>query len=128
MRFGSLKEKIRVGRACRFTRILYQIVAGRQVFRHPSQRDRAYILDKLLAFHRHHATPLDKTLIDLNKAIKQVPKAEYNNEAVPLQAYYERIKTTRRRNPQPIGDILLVVLARLGVGTVQSTSEDRDPS
>jgi len=118
----------RVKVACRFTRILYQIVAGRQVFRHPSQRDRAYILDKLLTFHRQHATPLDKTLVDLNRAIHQIPKAEYNNEAAPLQTHCERTQNRRRRDPQPIGDILLVVLAKLGVGAVQSTSEDRDPS
>jgi transposase len=117
----------RVKVACRFTRILYQIVAGRQVFCHPSQRGRAYILDKLLAFHRQHATPLDKTLADLNAAIHQIPKAEYHNEAAPLQTYYERTQNRRRRDPQPIGDILVVVLARLGVGTVQSISEDRDP-
>jgi transposase len=118
----------RVKVACRFTRILYQIVAGRQVFQHPSQRDRDYILDKLLAFHREHATPPDKTLVDLNAAIGQIPKAEYDNEAAPLKTQYERTRNRRRRNPQPIGDILVVVLAKLGVGTVQSTVEDRDPS
>lgn len=118
----------RVKIACRFTRILYQIVAGRQVYRHPSQRDRAYILDKLLAFHREHGTALDKRLIELNAAMKQIPKSEYCNEAVPLQAHYQRTQNRRRRDPQPIGDILLAVLARLGVGTVESTSEDRDAS
>jgi transposase len=118
----------RVKVACRFTRILYQIVAGHQVFRHPSQRDRAYILDKLLEFHRQHGTSPDKTLIDLNAAMKQVPDSEYAKEAIPLQARYERTQNTRRRAPQPIGEILLVVLAKLGVGTVESTSEDRDAS
>jgi transposase len=118
----------RVKVACRFTRILYQIVAGRQVFHHPSQRDRDYILDKLLAFHRQHGTPPDKTLIDLNAAMMQIPKSEYPNEAVPLQAHYERKQNRRRRDPEPIGDILLVVLAKLGVGTVQLTSEARDAS
>jgi len=118
----------RVKVACRFTRILYQIVAGRQVFSHPSQRDRAYILDKLLAFHRQHGTPPDKTLIDLYKAIQQIPKAEYNHEAAPLQTHYQRTQNRRRRDPKPLGDILVAVLAKLGVGTVQSTSEDRDPS
>jgi transposase len=118
----------RVKVACRFTRILYQIVAGRQVFCHPAQRDRAYILDKLLMFHRQHASPLDKTLVDLNRAIHQIPKAEHSNEAAPLRSHYERAQNRRGRGPQPIGDILLTVLARLGVGAVESTSEDRDPS
>lgn len=116
----------RVKTACCFTRILYQIVAGRQVFRHPSQQQRDYILDKLLAFHRQHGTPSDKTLIDLNAAIRQIPKAEHLQEAKPLQTRYQRTQNRRRRGPQPIGNILLVVLARLGVGAVQSTSEDRD--
>jgi hypothetical protein len=118
----------RVKVACRFTRILYQMVAGQQVFRHPSQRDRAYVLDKLFAFHRQHATPPDKLLTDLKLAIDQIPKSEHHNEADPLQARYERTRTTRRRGAQPIGDILPVVLARLGVGAVESTPEDRDAS
>jgi len=118
----------RVKVACRFTRILYQIVAGQQVFRHPSQRDRAYIIDKLLDFHRQHTTSLEQTLIDLNTAVAQIPASEYHNEAAPLQSRYERTRRTRRREPQPIGDVLLVVLARLGVGTVESESEDRDSS
>jgi transposase len=118
----------RVKIVCRFTRVLYQIVAGRQVFRHPSQCNRAYILEKLLAFHRQHGTPPDETLIDLNATISQIPKAEYGNEAAPLQAHYQRTQNARRRGPQPIGDILLVVLDRLGFGTVKSTSEDRDAS
>ena len=112
----------------RFTRILYQIVAGRQVFHHPGQCDRNYILDKLLQFHRDHDTPPEKTLIDLNTAIRQLPEEEFNNEAAPLQVHYERTKRSRRRGPQPIGDILLVVLAKLGVGTIESRSEDRDAS
>jgi len=116
----------RVKVASRFTRILYQIVAGRQVFRHPSQRDRDYILDKLLAFHRQHETPPEKTLIDLHGAMKQIPEAEYDHEAVPFEVLYRRTRNTRRRNPQPIGDIVLEVLAKLGVGAVESTCEDRD--
>lgn len=117
----------RVKVACRFTRILYQIVAGRQVFCHPSQCDRGYIVDKLVGFHRQHATPPEQTLIDLNTAIEQVPKSEYGNEAEPLQSRYERTRRSRRREPLPIGDILLAVLARLGVGTIEST-EDRGSS
>jgi len=118
----------RVKVASRFTRILYQIVAGQQVFKHPSQCGRAYILDKLLGFHRQHATPPDKTLLDLNTAIQQIPKTEYDNEAAPLRASCEKRRGRSRRGPQPIGDILLVVLAKLGVGTVELTSEDRGSS
>lgn len=116
----------RVSVASRFTRILYQIVAGQQVYCHPSQRERSYILDKLVDFHRLHGTPLDKILFDLNAARQQIPQNEYGNEAVPLQARYERMQNRRRREPQPIGEILLAVLARLEVGTIELTSESRD--
>ncbi|MBI3464667.1 MAG: transposase [Planctomycetes bacterium] len=44
--------------AMRFARIAYHLVAGRQVFQHPSTRERGYILQKLIAFHREHDTPL----------------------------------------------------------------------
>lgn len=118
----------RVKVASRFTRILYQIVAGRQVFRHPSQGDGDYILNKLLDFHRQHDTPLDKTLTDLNMAMQQIPKNEHAHEATPLQARYQRTQNRRRIEPQPIGEILLAVLAKLGVGTVDLTTEDRDAS
>jgi transposase len=39
-------ERLRIKIAARFTRVLYQIVAGRQVFCHPSLHQRDYILDQ----------------------------------------------------------------------------------
>ncbi len=117
----------RVKIACRFSRILFQIVGGRQVFCHPSQRGRSYILDKLLAFHRRHGTPPDQILTDMNRSLEQIPKNEHLNEATPLQKYVPAKRTTRR-DAIPIADILLVVLARLGVGAVKSESEDRGSS
>jgi hypothetical protein len=102
------------------------MVAGGQVFCHPSQQGRNYILDKLIDFHHQHGTPPDQTLTDLYRAIQQIPKTEYRNEAAPLQTRCKRAPK-RRREPQPIGEILLAVLARLGVGTVES-KEDRDAS
>ena len=38
----------------------------------------------------------------------------------PLQEELQKIQEGRRRGPQPLGDILPIVLARLGVGAVQS--------
>ncbi len=118
----------RVAVASRFSRIAYQIVAGRQVFRHPSCRERDYILDKLLAFHKEHGTPPDQILLDLQAASAQVPPQEHAAEAAPLQARLVTTRRGRRAGPQPIGDLLLVVLARLGVGALQSDSRDQDPS
>jgi hypothetical protein len=98
------------------------MVAGRQVFRHPCLRERGYILDKLLAFHLEHDTPFEQALRDLHLATAQIPVREYAAEARPL---IERQRT--KRGPQPLGEILAIVLARLGVGAVPSTpSEDPD--
>lgn len=119
--------RVKVG--LRFCRIAYQIVAGRQVFRHPGVQGRHYVLDKLTAFHRDHDTGAAEQLRDLQAALAHVPSVEYQAEAVPLAEELERIQQGRRRGPQVLGDILPMVLARLGVGGVQSTaSGGPDPS
>jgi transposase len=112
----------------RFCRIAYQIVAGRQRFQHPSVQQRSYVLDKLIAFHRDHETPIAQTLADLQAAIDQLPKNAYATEAQPLADELQRIQQGRRRGPQLIGAVLPIVLARLGVQPVQSqTSGEEDP-
>jgi transposase len=110
--------RVKIG--LRFCRIAFQMVAGRQVFRHPSIPGRHYILDKLTAFHREHDTGMVDVLRDLQAAIGQVPPREHAAEAKPLQEELHRIHDGRRRGPQVLGDILPIVLARLGVGVVQS--------
>jgi transposase len=110
---------VRVG--LRFCRIAFQMVAGRQVFCHPSIQGRHYILDKLSAFHREHHTPLLELLRDLQAAIGQLPLREYAAEAKPLHEELQKIQQGHRRGPQPLADILPIVLARLGVGVIQST-------
>ena len=57
---------------------------------------------------------------DLQAALGQVPPPEHAAEARPLQEELRRIQDGRRRGPQLLGDILPIVLARLGVGVVQS--------
>jgi transposase len=119
--------RVKVG--LRFCRIAYQIVAGRQVFRHPAVQGRHYILNKLTAFHRGHDTGAAEQLRDLQAALAHVPPSEYKAEALPLAEELEKIQQGRRRGPQLLGDILPIVLARLGVGGVQSTaSGEPDPS
>ncbi len=50
-------------------------------------------------------------------------------EAVPLAEELAKIEQGRRRGPQLLADIRPLVLARLGVGGVQSTaSGEPDPS
>jgi transposase len=113
--------------ACRFCRIAFHMVAGRQVFRHPSLRERGYIVDKLLAFHLEHDTPWEATLRDLHLAIAQIPTKEHRAEAQPLADKLRIARKGGKRGPQPLSEVLAIVLARLGVGALPSTpSEDQD--
>jgi transposase len=113
--------------AMRFCRIAFHMVAGQQVFHHPSLRERGYILDKLLAFHREHDTPYRDVLPDLHHAIDQIPSKEHAAEAQPLAEHMRPARTRGKCGPQLLGDILPIVLARLGVPPVSSTpSGDED--
>ena len=126
---GKDPRHTRVKVALRFCRIAFQMVAGRQVFCHPGLQGRHYILDKLCAFHRAHDTALAAWLHDLQAAIAQLPRPAYRAEAGPLHEELQKIQQGRRRGPQLLGDILPIVLARLGVAEVQSTaSGEADPS
>lgn len=125
---GKDAGRCKVAAASRFSRIAFQIVSGRKVFQHPSGGDRDYILDKLLDFHRAHETDPAQILSDLHAAAGQVPQQEHAAEAVPLQAKLDKSRRARSSGPRAIGDLILVVLARLGVGTVQFDSRDQDPS
>jgi transposase len=117
--------RVKVG--MRFSRIAFQMVAGQQVFHHPCCKNRSYILEKLMGFHREHGTPTAALLADLQTALDQIPRTEYASEAVPLQKELQAVQDSRRRGPQPLGEILPLVLARLGV--VQSCkSGDQDPT
>jgi transposase len=118
---GKDPRHTRVKVGARFCRIAFQMVAGGQVFRHPSIQGRHYILDKLSAFHREHQTGAAELLRDLEDALGQLPKKEYPAEAQPLAQELQKIQQGGRRGPQLLGDILPIVLARLGVGKVQST-------
>lgn len=110
--------RVKIG--VRFCRIAYHIAAGRQVFRHPCLQGRHYILDKLLAFHREHQTEVSVALRDLQAALEHLPPQEYAAEAAPLHEQLETMQRRGRRGPQQLSEILPIVLARLGVGTVQS--------
>jgi transposase len=123
---GDDARMVHVRIASRLSRIAFHLVVGNQLFRHPASREHGYILDKLLAFHTEHDTPLPKTLADLHLALAQIPRKEYSREAQPLT---ERLRHSRRaKGPQAIGEVIAVVLARLGVGVIQSTpSGETDP-
>ena len=66
---------------------------------------------------------------DLEAAVTQLPRREHQAEARPLQEELQRIHDGGRRGPQLLGDILPIVLARLGVGALPSrTSGEQHPT
>lgn len=124
---GKDARWIRVKVAKIFSRLLYAIVAGRQLFPHPCRQENHYVLHKLMEFHRLHNTSMQQLLAELDAATQQLPPSAYVAEAAPLA---ERLKEVQnRKGPQPLADILPIVLARLACRSVQSSSsEDSGPS
>ena len=115
--------------ASRYSRLAFLVVAGRRIVPHPCLQPRGAILDKLIAFHQEHQSPPDRMLADLQAAVAQLPRDEHFQEALPLVQRLHETRAARRRGPQPIADILPLVLASLGVGELQSTPAGvRDPS
>lgn len=119
---GKDARWIRVKLAKKFSRIAYGIVAGQQLFPHPCLQQEHYILDKLMAFHHDHKTPSEQLQRDLNAAIAQLPRNRYVPEAKPLLERLEEL-SQKKRGPQPLKNIIDIVLARLGCLPVQSKSE-----
>lgn len=117
---GHDPRDIRCRIANRLTRIVFQMISGRRLYQHPSRLDRSYVMEKLLTYHREHNTPPHLIVRDLELAAKQIPASAYAEEAKPLQAAYEASCRSRRREPQPIGTLLVAVLARLGVVGLES--------
>lgn len=99
---------------------VFQMVSGRQLYRHPSRLDRSYVMEKLLTYHQAHHTPPDVIVRDLERAAEQLPRSACAAEAEPLQARYERSRRARRRSPVHVGELMVGVLARLGVGEIES--------
>jgi transposase len=113
--------------ANRATRTVFQMVSGRRLYQHPSRLDRQYVLEKLLAFHQEHGAPPHETLGNLQQAAAQIPQAEHAAEGQPLQRICQRARRSRRPGPRAIGEILVALLARLGLGKVQSEAEALGP-
>ncbi len=82
---------------------------------------------KLLVFHRDRQTPPHEIVRDLQQAARQIPKRDRLEEAVPLQTTYARCRRSRRKGPQAIGELLVVVLARVGVNGLESEVEAQGP-
>src|SRR5262245_6129094 len=84
---AGVDRRSRMVRAAqRFCRIVYRMVAGRQVYRHPSCSERHYILEKLFIFYGEHGTSAEQVLSDLRAAADWIPEAECAAEAQRLPA------------------------------------------
>jgi transposase len=125
-RAGKDPRGVRVKVAKIFSRLAFAIVAGRQLFPHPCCQPRHYILAKLLAFHNEHGTEPMAMRHDLEAAVAQLPLKSHAAEAEPLHKELDAL--ARRRGPQPVAELIPLVLARLAGRVVQSTpSESAGP-
>jgi transposase len=118
-RVGKDPRWVRVKVAKIFSRLAFAMVAGRQLFPHPWCQPRHYLLGKLLAFQSARLTDLQALRRDLEAATDQLPAPARAAEAAPLQHLLDTL--ARRRGPQPLAEIIPLVLARLAGRVVQST-------
>jgi transposase len=117
---GKDPRDVHVKIAGRFCRIAYHMLAGRQVFQHPSACQRDYILGKLIKFSNEHEIARDELKKILHAAIGQLPPEAREGEAIPLAKELARVRKARGAGPRSLGEILPEVLAKLGVGLVRS--------
>jgi transposase len=117
---GKDARDIHVKIAGRFDRIAYHMVAGRQVFQHPSACRRDYILGKLIKFCTEHEIAGEELERILHAAIGQLPPEAREEESIPLAEKLARVRKQRGAGPRSLGEILPEVLAKLGVGLVRS--------
>jgi transposase len=124
---GMAEPAMRVRAGKKFCRIAYRMVAGGQVFRHPSCRGRDAILAKLTRFHVDHRTGMEQTLADLKEAVNHIPMSEHATEAESLAEALQPSSSRRSTGPRRLGEILPGVLARMGItGVESSTKGDAD--
>jgi len=122
-RAGKDPRWLRVKVAKNFSRLAFALVAGQQLFPHACCQPRHYVLGKLLEFHCDHHTDIQQVHRDLQAATAQLPPSSHAAEAQPLQELLEVLE--RRRGPQPLADILPLVLARLLGRVLQSEFSER---
>ena len=100
-------------------RMVFQLVGGRQLWRGKGV-DREYLLAKLQEFHRVHKTPIEQTIRDLQEAFQWLPKSAYAEEAKPLA----KLARKKHRGPKRIGDLMIPLLIRLGVTTIEEENKE----
>lgn len=126
---GKDPRDICVKAAGRFCRIAFQMVAGRQTYRHPCAKQRDYILQKLIRFSNGHGMTSDQLKRNLDLAAGQLPETARAEEAASLVEELARVRTQRGAGPKLVCEILPELLAKLGVNLVNSDeSGESDPT
>jgi len=121
-RKGRGAQWIRVKVAKVLSRLVFAVVGGRQLLSHPCCQPRHYILSKLLAFHSAHRTDPTQLRQDLETAVQQLPAPARAAEAQGLQEQLAEL--ANRRGPQPLANIIPLVLARLQGSVLESTKDE----
>jgi transposase len=104
---------IRVRVAKHFTRLLFALVAGRQLLRHHCAADRESLLHKLVKFHHEHHTPSERLLPQLEAAAAQLTQPALEQEGQLLNAALTG--PAHRRGPSSLADLLPLILAKYGI-------------
>jgi transposase len=118
---GKDARDVRVRVAGRFSRIAYQMVAGRMICQHPGMRQRDYILSKLIGFADEHSMAPDQLLRNLDAAVAQLPSTAHREEGAALAGRPDQVQKQRGAGPRLLGEALPLLLAKLGVELVRST-------
>ena len=108
---------IRVRVTKHFTRLLFALVAGRQLLRHPCATNRESLLRKLLKFHHDHHTTSQQLRPQLEAAAAQLTPSAREQEGELLSAALSS-STQRRRGPSSLAELLPLILAKYGVKIV----------
>jgi transposase len=113
--------KVHIAIGNRFVRIAYRMVAGGQVYRHPSSLQRDYIIQKLIKFYNQHDLHINDTLSALQVAVDHLPADSHPDEARSLTEDQARIAGKHGAGARRLGAILPPVLARLTTHGLEST-------
>jgi transposase len=104
---------IRVRVAKHFSRLLFALVAGRQLLRHHCAADRESLLRKLVKFHHAHHTTSEQLMPQLEAAAAQLTQSALEQEGQLLNAALTG--PAHRRGLRSLADLLPLILAKYGI-------------
>ena len=119
-------RSLRVKIAKAFSRLLFAVVAGGTLPGHDAFRPKQYLMGKLLKFHLEHKTRPEQVRQDLDRLTDLLPVKASAQEVSPFKA--ELDKLARKRGPQPLADLLPLVLARLAERSQVQAQVQVDPA